>query len=89
MAESFVLHHATVALYLVMWLSLPVLVVVSLIGLIIGVLQALTQIQDQTLPFALKLIGAVLTLVFSASWISAQAYSFGLQMFTDFAILTR
>ena len=60
-----------------------------IIGLVVGVLQALTQIQDQTLSFALKLIGVIMTLVISAGWLGSQLYGFGLQVFTEFPMLTR
>ncbi|MEZ5824767.1 MAG: type III secretion system export apparatus subunit SctS [Geminicoccaceae bacterium] len=89
MDESSILYHATVTLYLVMVLSLPPLGAATLIGLVVGVLQALTQIQDQTLSFALKLIGVILTLVVSAGWLGSQLYGFALQIFTEFPVLTR
>lgn len=89
MSETWLLYHATTALYLVMWLSLPPLGVATLLGVIIGIFQALTQIQDQTLAFAVKLIGVILTIVVAAGWLGALVYSFGLEMFTTFPELTR
>lgn len=53
------------ALILVMQLSLPVVVVATVVGLVVGLLQTLTQIQDQTLPHAVKLaaVGAVIIIM--------------------------
>ncbi len=48
-------------LLLVMWLSLPVLGVAAAVGLIIGLLQAVTQIQDQSLPQVVKLVAVLVT----------------------------
>ena len=53
------------ALWLVLTLSMPVIIAATAVGLIVGLVQALTQIQDQTLPHAVELVvaGAVLLLV--------------------------
>lgn len=58
-------QHVQRALILMMQLSMPVIIAATVVGLIVGLLQALTQIQDQTLPAAAKLIavGAVILLV--------------------------
>ena len=44
------------ALYLTMLLSLPAIMVAAIVGTLFSLLQALTQIQEQTLSFAVKLI---------------------------------
>ena len=51
------------AVLLIMRLSLPVLVVALIVGVIISLLQALTQIQEQTLTFVPKMIAVFGTLV--------------------------
>ena len=51
-----VIYIAKQALVLSLVLSLPVVLVASMIGLLFSLFQALTQIQDQTLSFAIKLI---------------------------------
>ena len=51
------------ALMTVLLLSAPALGVAILIGLGVGLLQALTQIQDQTLPQAVKLVAVLLVLI--------------------------
>ena len=48
-------------LLLVLMLSAPVLGVAAAVGLVAGLLQAVTQIQDQSLPQVLKLIAVLLT----------------------------
>ncbi|WP_430649559.1 type III secretion system export apparatus subunit SctS [Bradyrhizobium murdochi] len=49
-------------------LSLPAVLVATIVGLIISLIQAMTQIQEQTLSFAVKLISVNLVLVATASW---------------------
>ncbi|EDY1894259.1 EscS/YscS/HrcS family type III secretion system export apparatus protein, partial [Salmonella enterica] len=48
------------ALYLVLCLSAWPVAVATLIGLLIGIFQTVTQLQEQTLPFGLKLLGICL-----------------------------
>lgn len=46
----------------------PVLVVVTLLGLAISLLQALTQVQEQALSFVPKLLGAALVMFLLGPW---------------------
>lgn len=56
------------ALMLALLLSAPVLIIGAIIGLAIGLLQALTQVQDQTVAFVPKLLAMVLTLSLCMPW---------------------
>jgi flagellar biosynthetic protein FliQ len=49
-------------------LSAPVLIVAMVIGLVISILQATTQIQEQTLTFVPKIAAIMLVLAFLGSW---------------------
>ncbi|ANN76774.1 type III secretion system export apparatus subunit SctS [Bordetella flabilis] len=69
------------ALYLVFWLSLPPLVVASVVGTLFSLFQALTQIQEQTLSFAIKLLAVFVTLLLAAGWIGAEIYHYSLSIF--------
>ncbi|MDJ0625874.1 MAG: flagellar biosynthetic protein FliQ [Candidatus Caenarcaniphilales bacterium] len=46
----------------------PIIIAAAAVGLLIGILQAATQVQDQTIPSAIKLIGVMLLLVFLGMW---------------------
>jgi type III secretion protein S len=48
---------------IVLWLSSPVLAVAAVVGLVVGLLPAVTQIQDQSLPQTIKLISVLVTIV--------------------------
>ena len=61
MSPDTALDQLTQAMVLVMWLSMPPIIVASGVGIIISLLQALTQIQEQTLSFAVKLIAVAAT----------------------------
>lgn len=64
------------ALYLVLWLSLPPIIVASVVGTLFSLFQALTQIQEQTLSFAVKLIAVMATLALTARWIGGELYNY-------------
>ncbi len=53
---------------LVLYLSMPTIIVASGVGLLVSLLQALTQVQEQTLPFAVKLIAVAATLAATAAF---------------------
>lgn len=62
-------------------LSIPVLIAGLAIGLIISVMQAVTQIQEQTLSFVPKIIGMVIVAVIAMPWMVAKLLTFSAQMF--------
>jgi flagellar biosynthesis protein FliQ len=57
------------ALIVATMIAAPALVVGMLVGLGIGLLQALTQIQEQTVAFVPKLLAMVLAVGFALPWI--------------------
>ena len=68
-------------LMLILLLSAGPMAVSMLIGLVVSVLQATTQIQEQTLSFVPKLAGVFLTLGILGPWIMAQTVSFTVALF--------
>ncbi len=81
MSETDVVGYVSKALLLVLWLSLPPILVASVVGTLFSLLQALTQIQEQTLSFAVKLIAVGLTIMLTAHWMGGEIYSYTLQLF--------
>lgn len=84
-----IIHHAGTAMLLVLLLSMPPIIVATVVGVLVSLLQALTQIQEQTLGFAVKLIAVVVTMFATAPWLGAQIQQYTLQIFDQFPILTR
>lgn len=60
------------ALMVVLKVGLPILLASMLIGLVIAIFQAATQIHEQTLTFVPKLIVIVLILLMLGSWMAKQ-----------------
>jgi type III secretion protein S len=81
--------YLTQALYLTLWLSLPVIVVAALVGTLVSLLQALTQVQDQTLSFAIKLIAVGLVLALTARWMGGELYNYTLAILQGLPALAR
>ncbi|MFB4392302.1 EscS/YscS/HrcS family type III secretion system export apparatus protein [Pseudomonas sp. NPDC089554] len=77
------------ALMTVLLLSAPALGVAILVGLGVGLLQALTQIQDQTLPQVVKLVAVLLLIVFVGPLLAGQVLALGDQVLDNFALWTR
>jgi type III secretion protein S len=73
--------YMTQALYLVLWLSLPPIAVAAIVGTLFSLFQALTQIQEQTLSFAVKLIAVFVTILMTARWLSGELYNFTISIF--------
>lgn len=76
-------------LLLTLWLSLPPIVVASVVGTLFSLLQALTQIQEQTLSFAVKLIAVGITLYLTARWVGGEIYNYTVVLFDSFPMLVR
>ena len=89
MTADLVTHHLQDALVLVMILSLPVLGVAALVGLVVGLLQAVTQIQDQTLPQSIKLVAVLVTLVLTGAWMAGPLVEQARQVFDAFPAIGR
>lgn len=89
MNEAAIIDFTLQALILVLVLSLPPIIVAAATGMLVSLLQALTQVQEQTLSFAVKLVAVFLTLVLTARWLGAELYLLGLRMFELFPTMVK
>ena len=63
-----VLTSGQEALVLLLMISAPVIGAVMLIGLLVSIFQAVTQINEATLSFVPKLVGAVVVFALAGPW---------------------
>lgn len=56
------------AVILTLLLSAPILLVAMVVGLLISLFQAVTQIQEMTLTFVPKIVAVMISLLFLSSW---------------------
>jgi type III secretion protein S len=61
--------------YITLW-SAPALIVATAVGVIVSLMQALMQLQDQTLPFFVKLVAVSITVTVTGSWVAGQLIIF-------------
>ena len=87
MSQAQLLNYARACLIIVLRLSLIPIIVATVIGILVSLLQALTQIQEQTLGFAVKLIAISLTLLICASWMGSSLLLYTQDIFSHFALL--
>lgn len=73
-----------IALMEALILSVPILGAGLLVGLVISLFQAVTQIQEQTLTFVPKIVVMILVSVVLLSWITIRMTEFAIEMFTQF-----
>lgn len=71
------------AMYITMLLAGPLLLSALAVGLLIGVFQAATQIQEMTLSFIPKLIALAMALLFAGPWMLRMLTEFALRLFGD------
>ena len=76
------LDLARQTLITVLQLATPVLVVGMVVGLIISLFQAVTQLQEQTLSFVPKMIAMAVAAMALLPWYSMKVLEFAHQMFT-------
>jgi len=69
------------AIYQILIMAAPVLMIGMTVGLIISIFQATTSIQEQTLTFVPKIIAIFLTLAFFGPWMFSSMREFALNIF--------
>lgn len=73
------------ALYLIIEVSLPVLLVSLIVGLVISIFQTVTSIQEQTLTFVPKIVCVFLTLMLVGGWMMNSMVEFTTNLWLDFS----
>lgn len=64
------------ALILILLLSGPPIIISTILGLLVAIFQAATQIQEQTLSFTVKLFAVILTIIFLGGWLGAEVLQY-------------
>jgi type III secretion HrpO family protein len=72
------------ALLMILILSGPPILISMAVGLFVAILQAATQIQEQTLSFTVKLIAVIFTLILMGGWLGGQIVQFTNTIFQNF-----
>ncbi|MEQ4924319.1 type III secretion system export apparatus subunit SctS [Proteus hauseri] len=74
------IYAANKAIYLIIVLSAGPIAIATFIGLAIGLLQTITQVQEQTLPFGVKLVGVFVCLLITMGWMGDKILVYAKEM---------
>ncbi len=85
--DTSAIMYTAKALYLVLMLSMPPILVASIVGILVSLIQAITQLQEQTLAFGIKLLAVVLTLFFMGGWLTGELLRYSEEIFNRFYII--
>lgn len=80
---------ASSALFLVIKVAAPVLLVSLAVGLVVSIFQAVTSIQEQTLTFVPKVLAIFLALMLLGNWMLNEMSGFMVRLWSDFGRYAR
>ncbi len=83
MTTEFVIGLGKQALETMLMISLPVLIVSLIVGVVISIFQAVTQIQEATITFVPKIIATFLSLLVFGGWMIAKISDFTREIFKN------
>ena len=74
------------ALFLIIKVSLPMLLVSLCVGLAVSIFQTVTSIQEQTLTFVPKIICVFLSMILFGNWMMTALLEFMTELWTNFGL---
>jgi flagellar biosynthetic protein FliQ len=89
MNQELVIGVARQAIQVTLLVALPILGIGLVVGVIVSLLQAATQIQEMTLTFVPKILSVFIGLLLLLPWIMNQLVSFTLEIFNNIPNYTR
>ena len=89
MTPADVVHLTEKTVYMSLLLASPLLMVGMVVGMLIALFQATTQIQEMTLTFVPKIFAVMLTMLFLSSWMMAKMLDFTTELITSIPMLIR
>jgi len=83
MSPDLVVDIAKEAIEITLYLSLPLLGIGLIVGLLVSVFQAVTQIQEATLTFVPKIVATLISLIFLLPWMMNKMMSYTEQIIVN------
>ncbi|HZG15093.1 MAG TPA: flagellar biosynthesis protein FliQ [Candidatus Bathyarchaeia archaeon] len=81
MTQELLMQIAQSAVYTILLVAAPALGVGLLVGLLVSVFQATTQIQEQTLAFIPKIVAILATMIIAGPWMLRVVVEFAMNIF--------
>lgn len=88
MTDAQVLQIVLGALTVATKLAAPILLVSLAVGVVVSLLQTITQVQEMTLTFVPKLVGVALIVMFGGSWMIRELVTWVTQLWTSIPSIT-
>ena len=86
--QDAVLDIARSAIFNIIIVSAPLLLISLIVGLIISIFQTVTSIQEQTLTFVPKILAVFITLMLAGSWMMNTMIDFVQDLWSNFSYFT-
>ncbi len=88
MGEAYILNMGRETLYVILLLTAPFLLSSLILGIVISIIQAVTQIQDQTITFVPKFFLLGVILLATGSWMMSIIQSYSIQLISAISVFT-
>ena len=89
MSQDLAIQMGREALYMVMLVSAPMLGLGLIVGVVVSIFQATTQIQEQTLAFVPKILATFVAILVFGPWILGMMVDYAIEMFSSFQMVIR
>lgn len=89
MSEELLLEIGRATLLVVLKLALPILGVTLVVGILVSIFQAVTQIHELTLTFVPKILAAILVIAILGSWMLRTLLDFTNNLFWNLPLFLR
>lgn len=83
MSPEAVIQLAEEGVLTILLIAGPLLLLALVVGLIVSIFQAMTQIQEQTLAFIPKIVAVLIGLILFGPWMVNQMVNFGTNIFSN------
>ena len=83
MDASMAIELGREAVMLTLLLAAPALIAALVVGLVVSLFQAVTQVQEHTLSFVPKIIAVLIVAMLTGPWVLSRLVAFGQRMFGE------
>jgi len=87
MSSDFVINLMNQAIKLTAFIGLPILLTALVVGVMISIFQAITQIQEMTLTFVPKIVSAAGVMYLLGPWMLDKLMHFATHIFTELLLV--
>jgi flagellar biosynthesis protein FliQ len=87
MEQSQIMEAGAQAMWVTLKIGLPILGVSLIVGLLVSIFQAVTQLQEPTLTFIPKILAVVVVIVVAGPWMMNTLLSFTIDLWSGISMV--